>query len=428
MRKVKGAVLGAGCRPAYALTGAVRKDLLDLKYIYDVDPHRAKYLSSELFGDTSHAIEDPDFILSDPSIDCIFIMTPERIHRTHVEWALQTQASLFLEKPVATTAEDTLAIYQMLIGITDGRKKQIGFVLRYAPFYTKIRQILDSGCLGDLTLIRCSESLGFGHGTSFFRRWHRSYDNTGGLLNEKCSHDLDLMNWYVGSFPIRVSSFKQSSLLPPNSALPRHCTDCALTDCIYRFDIQYPVGVHMTDRMLENPKAYDLDLCVYNSGHDIADRQSVMVQYENGVLGTFAVNLLSGREEREIAIYGDRGMLKGNFKDGHIEIWKNQRLEERQVIPLEGDDKSSGHGGGDDLIIQDFIHAVANPHRQPLARIEDGIISSLMAFAAEKSAQEDRSILISEMLNAEIFSQLRTSILHPIPVAMQEEAMAVTKK
>jgi predicted dehydrogenase len=406
MRKVTGAVLGAGCRPFHSLMGAVKKGRLNLKYIYDQDLHRAEFLSREMDGDPGRAVSDLNRILEDDSLDCIFIMTPEKYHRDHVERVASTSSSVFLEKPLATNPEDTLAIYHLLQSIHNGRKKQIGFVLRYAPFYAKIRELVDSGILGEITLIRASESLGFGHGVSFFRRWHRLMDNTGGLINEKCCHDLDLLNWYAGARPVQVSSFRHASLCPPDPTAPQRCSDCNRLACPYRFDIDNAVGVHLTDQMRARPADFGLDLCVYNSGHDIPDRQSVMIQYDNGILGTFSVNLISGREEREIVLYGDRAMIKGNFRDGIIEIWENQRVEKKQVIPLDGDPDASGHGGGDDIIINDFIESVAEPSHEPLARIEDGIISSMMAFAAERSAQENRVVLLSEMLSEELLTNI----------------------
>jgi predicted dehydrogenase len=61
-------------------------------------------------GDPGRAVSDLNRILGDDSLDCIFIMTPEKYHRAHVAQVASTSSSVFLEKPLATNPEDTLAI------------------------------------------------------------------------------------------------------------------------------------------------------------------------------------------------------------------------------------------------------------------------------------------------------------------------------
>jgi len=176
-----------------------RLDTYRQVHLPDLDPGRA-YL-------------DYHDLLSDPTIDLVLICTPDTTHREIALSAAQAGKAMLLEKPVATTPSDVMAVYEGLKNYT--RPVFLGFVLRYAPFYRQIKAMVQSGILGGIVTIRAQEMLDTRHASSFFRRWHRFSTNNGGLMNAKCCHDLDILNWLLEGEPVAVSAFGGNRVFVP---------------------------------------------------------------------------------------------------------------------------------------------------------------------------------------------------------------------
>jgi predicted dehydrogenase len=152
-----------------------------------------------------------DFIaaLEDPAVDAVFIMLPDHLHRLVAEQAFRAGKHVFLEKPIATTPDDGKAI--VAAWMASGRVFQLGHVLRWAPFYQAIRNVIRQDQLGPIRVISLSEQLSVAHGASFLRRWHADSDRSGSLIVHKSCHDLDLVCWLLDSRPRIVGSLGGSS-------------------------------------------------------------------------------------------------------------------------------------------------------------------------------------------------------------------------
>lgn len=127
--------------------------------------------------------------------DTVLIVTPNHTHETLLREALATGRHVMLEKPVSSAPVDLPKIAQ-LANHTD-LVIQLGFVLRYSPFWHSVVEICRTGKLGTIGMIQQNEWLDFAHSGNAYRRgWRRKQSATGGFLNEKCSHDLDLICAY----------------------------------------------------------------------------------------------------------------------------------------------------------------------------------------------------------------------------------------
>ncbi len=125
--------------------------------------------------------------------DIILICTPDTTHKDIALACAAAGKHMLLEKPVATDHKDTFAILEGLAGYK--QSVYLGFVLRSTAFYSRIREIVRSGEIGRIVTICAKEMLDARHASSFYRRWNRFSANNGGLMNAKCSHDPDLLNW-----------------------------------------------------------------------------------------------------------------------------------------------------------------------------------------------------------------------------------------
>ncbi|MDM9645418.1 aldo/keto reductase [Rhizobium sp. S163] len=130
-----------------------------------------------------------DALLSDSEIDAVYIAVP---HTGHAEWAIKAIRAgkhVLVEKPIALTAYDADAIYHEAkkAGVFAGE----AFMYRVHPQTAKIVELVKSGAIGALRIIRTS--FGFNMGT--FRPEHRLFANEtagGGILD-------------VGGYPVSMA-------------------------------------------------------------------------------------------------------------------------------------------------------------------------------------------------------------------------------
>src|SRR5690606_815717 len=87
-----------------------------------------------------------------------------------------------------------------------GKKLRVTFNYRYAPAFTKLRELVMQGVVGRPLNVDLSWLLDTSHGADYFRRWHREKENSGGLLVHKATHHFDLVNWWIGSYPQSVGA------------------------------------------------------------------------------------------------------------------------------------------------------------------------------------------------------------------------------
>ncbi len=99
----------------------------------------------------------------------------------------------------------------------------------YTPFYTKLKEILDAGQIGEVVTVMGIENVGYWHQAhSFVRGNLRNSNTTSPMILQKCCHDMDLLLWLTGKTAKSVSSYCSTYLFkeemaPKGSAL--RCMD-----------------------------------------------------------------------------------------------------------------------------------------------------------------------------------------------------------
>ena len=97
--------------------------------------------------------------------DAVMIVTPNATHADLTELALARHRHVFLEKPIAASWPDVVRISRAAAAAPD-RVVLLGFVLRYSNFYRRIKEICDSGILGNIVMIQADERLDRAQGSS----------------------------------------------------------------------------------------------------------------------------------------------------------------------------------------------------------------------------------------------------------------------
>ncbi len=101
---------------------------------------------------TPDTYDDYRRLLDDKSIDAVFIMTPEHLHRDMVIAALEAGKHVYCEKPLTHTIEEGFDILKAVE--RSGKKVQVGTQRRSSLLYKRAREIYQSGALGKVTFVR----------------------------------------------------------------------------------------------------------------------------------------------------------------------------------------------------------------------------------------------------------------------------------
>jgi len=354
--------------------------------------------------------------LSKPKLaDLAIISTMDDMHYEPAMKAIGLGYDLLLEKPVAQTAKECADI--ALAANEKGVKVLVCHVLRYTPFYCKIKSLLMKGAIGDVMSVLAVEGVGNIHQSHSYVRgnWH-SEEETTPMLLAKCCHDIDILQWLVDKPCKKVQSFGERTHFRPEYApegAPVRCADggCPVADtCPYNckklyFDdkdnlwfreactkgIAQGEGNPTDDEVMTALKTTDYGLCVYHANNDVVDHQTVNMQFEGGTTVTLSMNAFN-KGGRYIRIFGTKGELYANMGDEQITLYTFADGK-HQSVDVAGIDESilSGHGGGDSGIVAELYEFLKGDYKGvSAADINISVKNHLIGFAAEKARHADR--------------------------------------
>lgn len=362
MSKIRIGAIGCGGR----LRGILRRltEASDeVAVVGAVDPDGgAVEKTRELVGKQAQRYPDQQAMLQQADVDWVMIGSPNNCHREHMITALEAGKHVFCEKPIATTLDDAVAMYEA--AQKAGRKIVIGFTLRFSPHYRAIRKLLDDGAIGNLISFEFNETLDFNHGGYIHQDWRRHTAIAGSHLLEKCCHDVDLANWFVEAKARRVASFGGRRVFTPANA-------------------------HLAEEIGPNPKsgrpAYqgwkESVGNPFTDDKDIVDHQVAIIEYDNDVCATFHTNCSSGIPERRMILLGDRGAIRADVMTGSIEY---RRIGWDQPIEKIDANVSGGHGGGDLVLVRELVDVMYD-RGEPAATLEDGLRSAITCFGIDEA-------------------------------------------
>jgi predicted dehydrogenase len=132
-------------------------------------------------------------VLGDPEIDAVDICLPTPLHREAAEQAFAAGKDVFLEKPLALTAEDAEAIVAAAAG--SGRIFMVGLVLRFWPEYVALHRLVERGDLGRPRAVFAQRL----SPPADWADWLRDRAQSGGTAIDLMIHDFDQMNALLGT-------------------------------------------------------------------------------------------------------------------------------------------------------------------------------------------------------------------------------------
>ena len=332
-------------------------------FLVDPDPVRLSQAAAK-YGVPANAcfLDAETFFSVHRDVDGVIITTPDRLHHGQAVNAIRAGYPVLLEKPAAASQDE----FDDLLEESErtGVPVSVCLVMRYHPYFRRIKEIIESGEIGRIVSIDHTESIGpdrMGH--TFVRGLWSRKDLSGPIFLSKCSHDVDFLLWLAGGRALDVSSEGALTKFnidhaPAGAAL--RCLDCPL-DCpysavkLYRdrkawvagFDV--PEGKTLEEVIEEQLKVGRSGRCVYHCDNDVNDLQKVQIRLDNGIQLQMMLDGVSPEEGRRIVIRGSEGTLRAQG----VTLEVNGRTEDFSALA-----DSPLHAGADRLLVEDFIDSL----------------------------------------------------------------------
>lgn len=220
--------LGSRGRVTYAPIAKQYPDLMEITALADINPACVEEAAKEYNVSKERCFTSAEELLAQPKLaDAIFICTQDQDHVREALVALEKGYHILMEKPISPSAEDCNKLLEA--SRKYDRKIVVCHVLRYTPFFSKIKEIISEGIIGDVVTIQAIENVGYWHQAhSFVRGNWRNSNTTSPMCLQKTCHDFDLYLWLADKTPKRVSSmgdtyFFKEACAPEGAAL--RCMD-----------------------------------------------------------------------------------------------------------------------------------------------------------------------------------------------------------
>lgn len=416
---LKAIIVGGGHRSlTYASYAESNPDALEIVGVAEPDDFRRNTIAERFKIKEEHIYKDSDELASAPKFaDVVINGTMDHQHVATTLPLLERGYDILLEKPFAVNEEEM----RTLLGCAKkyGRKIMVCFVLRYSPFYRKIKELILSGEIGEIINIQTTENVSYHHMTTSHVRgkWKNEDECHTTMLLAKCCHDIDIMMWLMGNDkPVRVSAMGSLMQFRPENA-PENAgtqciTDCPLCDtCIYsakRIYLDHPDrwAFYVWDK-LENKENADINdktellktspygRCVYKCRNNVVDHESLVVSFQSGATGTHNMTGGAATGKRTVHIIGTKGEIDGTLEDGTVTLLTINPSPgcEYGRTDFQCSESNDSHGGGDMLLVRDFIDYVRNDNPSvSCTSIEDSVKGHLTVFKADESMKENGAV------------------------------------
>ncbi len=405
IKKVTAITLGAGSRGnTYGKYAINNPDELDIVGVAEpIAIRNERYAQKHNIEAKNRFVTWEDVLKLPKFADAVIISMPDHLHYEPCLEAMAKGYHVLLEKPIAQSESECRDILKA--AKKHNRIVAVCHVLRYAPYFQKLKTLIDAGAIGELISIQHFEPIEHIHMSHSFVRgnWHNSKETTPIIIAKSC-HDLDILRWLVGKPAKRVTAFgglkwfKKTN--QPKGAAAR-CLDCAVEkECPYSATkIYYPKGSwnyvfdlpddpnQHADFITNALKTTNYGRCVYDMDNDQCDHIVANIEFEGGATASFSMEAFTDYHGRRTRIMGAMGNIVGDmktfthtdFRTGKTTVWDAEKINE-------GVYATNGHGGGDMRLASDWVQAVAAENPNLLtSTIDASIESHVIGYRAEKS-------------------------------------------
>ncbi|GAB4581088.1 MAG: Gfo/Idh/MocA family oxidoreductase [Anaerolineales bacterium] len=426
--KKRYAIVGTGGRAGMffnAITQTYR-DTAELVAFCDLSQVRMDYYNQQLASLDglaplpTYKPDQFDQMIAETRPDTVIVTTIDGTHHTYITRAMELGCDVITEKPMTTELPKLQAIFDAIQ--QTGRSLRVTFNYRYAPAYTRFRQLVVDGAVGRPLAVDFSWILDTSHGADYFRRWHREKENSGGLLIHKATHHFDLVNWWIDSYPTQVFAMGSLNFYGRANAEARgeHYPYTRYTGIPEAQND--PFALQLTSKAAlkalyldaEPETGYIRDRNVFGEPITIEDTMAVTARYKNGVILSYCLIAYSPWEGLRVAITGTKGRIEMDIEesithllgDGEVTSSKGPFKHARmRVYPMFGQPYEvdvpagdGGHGGADPVMLEQIFspNPPADPYHRAASHI-DGAASVLVGIAANQAMASGQMVCIEDL-------------------------------
>ena len=372
----------------------------------------------------AYLAEQFDAMIRDTRPDTVIVATVDATHHRYINRAMALGCDVITEKPMTTDAEKARSIFETIE--RTGKTLRVTFNYRYAPAFTRLRELLVQGVVGRPLSVDFSWLLDTYHGADYFRRWHREKRNSGGLLVHKATHHFDLVNWWIDAYPAEVFAFGDLLFYGKQNAAARGETYPyeRYTGVPEARDDPFALFLDRDDALrglyldAETENGYIRDRNVFGEPITIEDTLAVTARYRSGALLSYSLIAYSPWEGLNVAITGTKGRVElnvvenvnlvsgqGEARDPQASKGPFKRAALR-VFPMFGEGydvalpsgQEGGHGGADPVMLEHLFapHPPPDPLRRAASHV-DGAASILLGIAANRAMELNQPVRVDDL-------------------------------
>ncbi len=321
--------------------------------------------------------------------DALAIGTRCNLHAAYAIEAAAYPLPLFLEKPVATSMEQALALEKAASG---GRARiLVSFPLRLSPLCRLAKRYIEDGAIGRADHISATNYVHYG--TVYFERGYGNYAVTQGLFLQKATHDFDYIQYLMGENIVRVAAMAtRGKIFGGNKPAGLICSRCVEQETC----LESPVN-----RKINNSLGSTLDHeCVFSSGLGTPESgmneesSSALIEFASGAHGVYTQVFFTRRNaaRRGPVISGYQGTLEFDWLKDELRRVRHHEPFTETVRADAGEE----HHGGDSALARNFIAMIAR-QAEPLAPLEAGLQSVYACLAAKESTEAGQFVLVRQV-------------------------------
>lgn len=282
-------------------------------------------------------------VITDPTIDAVWICSPSNKHAEQIKLAAANGKHVFCEKPIATNLPETVEAINACNEA--GVKLMIGLQRRFDPNFLRVKEAIEKNEVGDTVVVKVCSRDPAPPPIEYVK-------GGGGIFCDMAVHDLDMTRFLINDDPLEIlavgSTHIDRSILSLDEPSERYDTACAI--------VKYPGG-----------KQGILDVCRQSSyGYD----------QRAEVLGTKGMILTENMYPSTAKIFktdftGNADMPYDFFLERYNEAYVRETIAFCECLVNNGDVPCTG---------------------------QDGLIALVMSIAAGMSAEENRWVKFSEVI------------------------------
>jgi predicted dehydrogenase len=322
-------------------------------------------------------------------LDALAIGTRCNLHAPYAIEAAQYDLPLYLEKPVAVSMKQAVALERAFE--KSKCRVVVSFPLRVSPLCRRMKRHLEEGAVG-----RPDHAMAFNYvpyGTCYWDMEYRNFTVTQGLFLQKATHDFDYLTYLMDSPIVRVAAMATyQKIFGGREPAGLTCSKCRKAETC----LESPQNRkrNASGGLLEDhPCTFGKDCGSRKTGTN-EDSSSALIEFASGAHGTYAQVFYSRRDAgaRGAVISGYHGTLSFDWYKNEMKFIRHHQPFSDTIKAGEG----LSHFGGDAELALDFIGLIKGKAKSRTT-IQMGVQSVYTCLAAKESAETGRFVKVRQV-------------------------------